>query len=126
MKTHLILYVFDQFSSTQFYHAVLAQDPTLNVPGMTEFTLGEDCILGLMPLREIARLLGDAEIRPDESDVAPRAELYLRTPEAVGCFERALALGARELSPMLPRDWGDVAGYVRDPDGHVVAFAMLD
>jgi len=36
---------------------------------------------------------------------------------------RALAVGARELSPMAPRDWGDLVAYSLDPDGHVLAFA---
>jgi catechol 2,3-dioxygenase-like lactoylglutathione lyase family enzyme len=32
---HFILYVRDQARSTAYYRAVLAQEPQLNVPGMT-------------------------------------------------------------------------------------------
>jgi catechol 2,3-dioxygenase-like lactoylglutathione lyase family enzyme len=49
MKAHFILYVSDQERSTAFYSAVLGMHPTLNVRGMTEFTLDGSSILGLMP-----------------------------------------------------------------------------
>ena len=31
--------------------------------------------------------------------------------------------GAAELDGLVKRDWGDVAAYSLDPDGHVLAFA---
>jgi hypothetical protein len=48
-RIHLILYVNDQAHSADFYARVLACAPSLNVPGMTEFTLSANCVLGLMP-----------------------------------------------------------------------------
>jgi uncharacterized protein len=120
---HFILFVSSQESSTRFYSAVLDREPSLDVPGMTEFILGEHCILGLMPLAGIKRLLGVDALQAGSRDAPPRTELYLRTPDAAACFDRALAMGARLLSAMQMRDWGDVAGYLLDPDGHVVAFA---
>jgi uncharacterized glyoxalase superfamily protein PhnB len=36
---------------------------------------------------------------------------------------RAIQAGAIELSPLRLRDWGDLAAYSRDGDGHVIAFA---
>ncbi len=38
-RSHLILYVKDQAKSAAFYAHVLGRRPTLDVPGMTEFTL---------------------------------------------------------------------------------------
>lgn len=68
MRSHFILYVSDQRASARFYEAVLAMAPSLDVPGMTEFTLGSDAVLGLMPAAGIRRLLGpklrDPEIAP--------------------------------------------------------------
>ena len=32
--------------------------------------------------------------------------------------------GARLVSPVADRDWGDRVGYVADPDGHVIALAQ--
>lgn len=37
MKAHLIIYVSDQKKSAEFYRATLMMNPTLDVPGMTEW-----------------------------------------------------------------------------------------
>lgn len=127
MTAHFILYVADQAASARFWAAVLDRAPRLDVPGMTEFELGEGAVLGLMPTAGIRRLLGDA--LPASADTGtegsgvPRAELYLVRDDADLCHARALAAGARELSPMLARDWGDEVAYALDADGHVIACA---
>ncbi len=126
MKAHIILYVDDQERSTRFYARALGSGPTLHVPGMTEFTIGTDVVLGLMPAAGIVRLLGDAIRDPREAAGIPRVEVYLIGPDATTMHAAALAAGARELSPVIRRDWGHFAGYVADPDGHVVAFAEID
>jgi uncharacterized glyoxalase superfamily protein PhnB len=36
---------------------------------------------------------------------------------------RLTAAGARVLSPVAPRDWGDDAAYFADPDGNVIVVA---
>ncbi len=120
---HFILYVRDQEQSTRFYSAVLAQKPRLHVPGMTEFELGEACILGLMPEAGIKRLLGEKLPNPAGANGPPRAELYLRVNDPETLHLRALEMGAKELSPLERRSWGDLAAYSLDLDGHVLAFA---
>jgi catechol 2,3-dioxygenase-like lactoylglutathione lyase family enzyme len=119
----LILYVADQARSTAFYSAVLARSPRLDVPGMTEFVLTEGAVLGLMPEAGILRLLGERLPDPARAAGVPRAELYLMVDQPALFLARATAAGARELSPLLPRDWGHRVGYALDPDGHVLAFA---
>jgi hypothetical protein len=54
----------------------------LNVPGMTEFTLSGDCIVGLMPEKGIRRLL--SERLPDlaAGKGIPCSELYLLVDDA--------------------------------------------
>lgn len=123
MKAHLILYVKDQDRSTEFYSAVLAKSPDLHVPGMTEFHLSEVCLLGLMPERGIKRLLGDRLPDPAQGSGVPRAELYLHVEDPALYHRRATEAGAKELSPLQSRDWGDLVAYSLDPDGHVLAFA---
>lgn len=123
--THIILYVADQARSTAFYSAVLESTPRLFVPGMTEFDLPGGAVLGLMPTAGIKRLLGDALPDPSAGAGIPRAELYLVADDPEDCLDRAVAAGARQLSPVLPRDWGHDAGYALDPDGHVLAFARI-
>jgi uncharacterized protein len=92
---------------------------------MTEFELPGGAVLGLMPVAGIRRLLGRAIPDPDAAAGIPRSELYLVVDDASVYHQRALAAGARELSPVEHRDWGHVAGYTLDPDGHVLAFAHV-
>lgn len=55
----------------------------------------------------------------------PLLELYLVVKDAAVYHARALAAGARKLSPLTLRDWGHLAAYSLDPDGHVLAIAFL-
>lgn len=123
LQVHFILYVADQARSAAFYAAVLELTPRLDAPGMTEFDLPSGGVLGLMPERGITSLLGDALPDPAQSRGIPRAELYLVVEDAVAFHARALRHGARELAPVMPRDWGHAVGYSLDLDGHVLAFA---
>ncbi len=121
MKAHFILYVLDQARSTAFYTEVLALQPSLNVTGMTEFELGPDVVLGLMPRAGAACLLGE-DIIKDPSG-ASGAEVYLVVTDPAAYHARSLKAGAIELSPLANRDWGHTSAYSLDPDGHVLAFA---
>ena len=125
LRSHFILYVRDQAASSVFYAKVLSIPPTLEVPGMTEFTLPGGAVLGLMPEAGIRRLLGEKLPDPALASGIPRAELYLIVDDPGASHQRALACGARELSSLAPRDWGHQAAYSLDPDGHVLAFAAL-
>jgi len=115
--------VSDQRRSAEFYEKALGRAPALDAPGMTEFSIGENAVLGLMPEDGIVRLLGDKIVHPASAKEAPRAELYLVVDDAAAFHARAIAAGARELRPLTLRDWGDFAAYCADPDGHILAFA---
>lgn len=104
MKAHFILYVADQNKSTEFYSSVLCTDPTLAVPGMTEFRLSGNTILGLMPEDSAVRLLGDIVGPKSGKPFSSRAELYLVVEDAAAYHERALAAGGLELSGLALRD----------------------
>jgi len=121
--THVILYVADQRAAGSFWEAVLDHAPALDVPGMTEFTLGAGTVLGLMPEAGIRELLGAALPDPAGARGVPRCELYLVVEDPAAHHARALAAGAVELSALTPRSWGDRAAYSLDPDGHVIAVA---
>jgi uncharacterized glyoxalase superfamily protein PhnB len=123
MTIHFILFVKDQRISTEFYASVFNRHPHLNVPGMTEFKLGDSCILGLMPERGIKKLLSDKISDPAEARGAPRAELYLVRDDAQDLFERATKHGATNVSDFALRDWNHEVAYCLDPDGHLLAFA---
>jgi catechol 2,3-dioxygenase-like lactoylglutathione lyase family enzyme len=121
--SHTILYVDDQRTSADFYAAVLNKPPRLNAPGMTEFELTPGAILGLMPKTGILRLLGGGLPTADAPSGLLRAELYMLVDDPAEYHRRALAAGAQPVSDLAARDWGHMAAYCLDPDGHVLAFA---
>lgn len=116
--TELILYVADQDRARRFYAAVLATEPTLDVPGMTELDLG-GCTLGLMPAADIAELVPGIQAGSGQ-----RCELYLRRSDAAAVLDRVEGAGGRVLAGLEPRPWGETVGYAVDPDGHVLALAL--
>lgn len=119
-----ILYVNDQQESTDFYIKILRQNPTLNVPGMTEFQLAGNCKLGLMPNKGIAKILSDKTPHPGLGNGIPRCELYFHVEDIELEFNNAVKSGAKLISPVEDRDWGDKACYFADLDGHIIAFAQ--
>jgi catechol 2,3-dioxygenase-like lactoylglutathione lyase family enzyme len=125
-ESYFILYVADQEQSTAFYSAVLDITPRLHVPGMSEFALAGGGVLGLMPEQGIRNLLGPSLPDPSSGRGVPRCELYLMVSEPAAWHSRSLAAGAKELSPLLPRNWGHLAAYSLDPNGHVLAFATVE
>jgi len=119
----IILFVADQQKSRDFYSSVLQMNPELDVPGMTEFKLIDGLKLGLMPENGIARILSDQTPHPKTGNGIPRCELYLLLDNIDEAYERALKAGAKEISKIQDRDWGNAVGYLSDPDGHLIAFA---
>lgn len=118
-----ILFVDNQERSSLFYQNIFRQAPDLNVPGMTEFNLSDHCKLGLMPNNGIARILANQLPHPQDGNGIPRCELYLYVEDIQLEFENAINSGAKLISPIIERNWGDRACYFADPDGHVIAFA---
>jgi len=119
LSSQVILFVEDAQRSRDFYSCVLGLAPVLDVPGMTQFELGSGCLLGLMPRLGAERVLA----RSLKAAGAPRHELYLLVEQPESFLDRAVAAGASWVSAGADRNWGDWAGYVSDPDGHILAFA---
>lgn len=118
-----ILYVEDQQKSTEFYTKIFRKKPDLNVPGMTEFHFFEYFKLGLMPNKGIAKILSDKMPHPDSGNGIPRCELYFYVENIETEFENAIKSGAKIISNIEERDWGDKVCYFADLDGHIIAFA---
>jgi len=123
MKAMVIFYVADQASTKNFYESVLALKPTLDVPGMTEFSLPDGSKIGFMPNAGIKQLLGDKFPDPAQAAGIPRAEIYLVVNDPLSYHQRALEAGALEIQSLQEMPWGDTVAYSLDPDGHVLAFA---
>jgi uncharacterized protein len=124
LTSHFILYVDDQQKSTEFYTRLLEKQPRLIAPGMTEFDLAEHTVLGLMTRTGIRNLLKDALPSTEFPSGLLRAELYLMVDDPATYYQRALLLGAKNVSALGARDWGHIAAYCLDLDGHVLAFAQ--
>lgn len=125
MTTQLefILYVSNQEKSRDFYQILLQQKPSLDVSGITEFTLNDFVKIGLMPNEGIAKIITPKLPHPTSGIGIPRCELYLQVDNIESIFEEAKQAGATEISPITLRDWGDYVGYISDFDGHVIALA---
>ena len=121
--TETILYVSDQEESCKFYQKIFRCQPDLNVPGMTEFIVSEHCKIGLMPNKGIAKILGDKIPHPESGNGIPRCELYFYVEDIQLEYDNAINSGAKLISPIMDRDWGDKVCYFSDPDGHIIAFA---
>jgi uncharacterized glyoxalase superfamily protein PhnB len=123
-QIEFILYISDQSKSRDFYKNVLQRQPSLDVDGMTEFQLSDNCKLGLMPEKGIVEILKDKTPNPESGNGIPRCELYLQVDNNIEeYFKRAIDSGAKEISGIQLRDWGDTVAYVADLDGHIIAFA---
>lgn len=118
-----ILFVENKDISTEFYRKLFRTEPSLNVPGMTEFTISEFCKIGLMPNNGIATIINDTLPHPSRGIGIPKCELYLLVKDVEFEYAHAISCGAKEVSSLQLRDWGDRACYFSDPDGHIIAFA---
>lgn len=119
----IILYVADQQRSADFYSQLFRRLPDLDVPGMTAFNISEKCALGLMPNKGIEKILTNKTPSPDSGNGIPRCELYLSVDDLELEFHNALKTGAKLISPIEDRNWGDKVCYFADYDGHIIAFA---
>lgn len=120
----MVLFVRDADRSHASYSVLLDMLPIVVDPGMVIFALAPGVELGLMPEAAIRRLL-PALPAPPEEGAAPRCELYLRFADLDTAWNRGLEAGGRPLSLPAWRDWQERAGYLLDPDGHVIACAQL-
>ncbi|RLD77950.1 MAG: lactoylglutathione lyase, partial [Bacteroidetes bacterium] len=122
-QTQFILYVSDQNKSKKFYKNILQMEPVLDVPGMTEFQLSSNTKLGLMPETGIAKILQNKVPHPATGNGIPRCEIYLLVDNIHPYIDRIEKYGAKLISTLQSRDWGDKVAYFADLDGHIIAIA---
>ena len=117
-----ILAVVDLARAATFYRAAFGWPARVEVPVYVELELPDGRGLGLYQREGYARNTG---VLP--AAVAPGAitgtEIYWRCDDLARTLERLDRAGARLLSPLAPRPWGDEVAYVADPDGNVLALA---
>ncbi len=94
-----------------FYEVVLGLDVDDTVPSRLYFHCG-DVIVALIDWSVEGR--GAFEPTPED--------LYFATGELDAVYERAAAAGARQISPIDTRPWGERSFYCLDPDGNRLCF----
>jgi uncharacterized glyoxalase superfamily protein PhnB len=119
----IIFFVQDQFKSKEFYKKVLQIEPVLDVPGMTEFMVFPGLKLGIMPAEGMHSILKGKISHPSLITDVPKSELYITVDNPSESLSRAIEHGAKLISNVESRNWGDDAGYCMDSDGYIIAFA---
>jgi catechol 2,3-dioxygenase-like lactoylglutathione lyase family enzyme len=119
----VILAVEDVARSVAFYRGATGWTVAVETPVYVELTAPNGLRLGIYERSSFGKNIN----RVPERVAGPVAttELYLVVDDAVEPYlVRALELGATLLDEAADRGWGHRVGYVADPDGNVVAFAL--
>ena len=117
-----ILAVTDVARASRFYQGAFGWPKAVEVPVYVEFSLPGGMRLGLYERRAFARNTGCMPAPIGEGEIGP-TELYFHVDDVAAASSCLLRAGARVLSPMAARDWGDEAAYFADLDGNVVVVA---
>jgi predicted enzyme related to lactoylglutathione lyase len=117
----VILAVEELARAAQFYDQAFGWKRTVATSVYIELALPGGMRLGLYDREGFRRNIGQMPAR--RQGEATATELYLYVSDLDVAFAKATAAGARMLSPVSARDWGDLVGYVADPDGNVLALA---
>ena len=118
----IILAVRDLPKAVAFYRQAFDWPIQVEVPVYVEMAMPSGQRFGLYHHEGFARNTGlPAACVPEEHTTA--TELYFYTEELSATMERLEQAGARLLSPLAPRPWGDEAAYFADPEGNVIVLA---
>ena len=121
---HVIVAVDDVNRSAAFYQDVFGwpRNDRIDYDEYVELH-SPDGTLGLCERDTYGHLTGATPMTPQNGDVSP-AYLYVRVADVREAIAKLEEAGARPLSPLAPRSWGEEAAWFADPDGNVVAVAQ--
>ncbi|HEY6014924.1 MAG TPA: VOC family protein [Candidatus Limnocylindrales bacterium] len=118
----LILAVGDLPRAGAFYRAAFGWPADVDLPVYVEFRLPAGMRLGLYAREAFGRNVGELPHGAPAGSIVT-TELYLYPDDLAASAAALVAAGARPLSPLAHRDWGDEVAYFADPDGNVIALA---
>jgi catechol 2,3-dioxygenase-like lactoylglutathione lyase family enzyme len=121
----VVFSVSDLARALRFYEAALGwpRNDKIDYDEYVELLPPDGGSLGLFERSGFAELVGAEPFAGENGDVAP-AYVYVRVDDVEGAVARLEGAGARLLSPLAPRSWGEKAAWFADPDGNVVAVAQ--
>lgn len=117
-----LLAVEDLARSVRFYRRAFDWPVAIEVPVMVQFEVPGGGALGVYEKNAFGANTGQVPDLPRPGSLAG-TELYFLCDDPAEASARIEAAGARLLSPLAPRPWGDEAAYYADPDGNVLAVA---
>ena len=117
-----ILAVSDLERSKRFYAEAFGWPRSVQVPVYVEHELPGGMRLGLYERNAFGHNTGQVPELVAAGRLAA-TELYFYAADVPACVDRLKRAGARELSALAPRPWGDEAAYFADPDGNVLVVA---
>jgi catechol 2,3-dioxygenase-like lactoylglutathione lyase family enzyme len=120
----VIFAVTDIERTRAFYERALGwpENPRIEFANYFELHAPDGGTLGLYDRVGYAEQVGAEPVSPN-GHVAP-AYLYVRVPDVEAAIASFEAAGARPLSPLADRSWGERAAWFADPDGNVIAVAQ--
>ncbi len=118
----VLLAVADLPRALRFYRDAFGWPQTVDAPVYAELELPGGQRLGLYAHEGFARNLGEPPALAPPGRVTG-TELYFHAADVPAAIARIEAAGARLVSPLAPRGWGDEAAYFADPDGNVLVVA---
>jgi predicted enzyme related to lactoylglutathione lyase len=116
----VVLACADVAGAKAFYEGTFGWKVVVDLPVYVEMEVPTGLRVGLYAREGFARNTGEPPALPPSRGTTA-CELYLRVTDPRAALARLVARGARLLSEVAPRPWGDEAGYAADPDGNVVA-----
>lgn len=108
--------------SVEFYVAAFGWTPLVETPVYVEFAMSSGQRIGLYERESFGRNTGKVPTLTPTDELAP-TELYFYVDDLPAAISRMQRAGARELSPLAKRAWGDEAVYFADPNGNVLVLA---
>lgn len=118
----VLLAVPDLPRARAFYRSAFGWPADVDQPVYVEFRLPDGMRLGLYARDAFARNVGVPPLGVPAGSIAA-TELYLYPDDLEATAARLVEAGARPLSALAARDWGDEVAYFADLDGTVIALA---
>jgi uncharacterized protein len=118
----IILAVHDLPRAVKFYREAFGWPQIEDAQVYAEFALPNNQRLGLYQHEGFGLNTGQVPATVPNGELAG-TEIYFYADDLHAVIRQLEATGARKLSALAVRDWGDEAAYFADPDGNVLVVA---
>src|SRR5579863_5638850 len=119
----VIFAVQDLPRAVRFYVDAFGWQPTVETSEYVELALPGGPRFGLYDRTRYASNVEGVVMSAPMFGVVSTSELYLYPTDLELTLRNAVRAGARVLSLLTPRTWGDEVAYFADPDDNVIALA---